>query len=37
MKMEVKVTAPRDAVVVAVAIPAPGYRVVEGALLFTLK
>eukprot|EP01036_Dinobryon_divergens_P026089 gene26088-34697_t len=37
MKMEVKVTAPRDAVVDAIAVPAPGYRVVEGALLFTLK
>lgn len=37
MKMEVKVTAPRDGTVLSVAVPAPGYRVVEGALLVTLK
>ena len=37
MKMEVKVTAPRDGILAAVAIPAAGYRVVEGALLYSLK
>ncbi|KAJ1422218.1 hypothetical protein B484DRAFT_332400 [Ochromonadaceae sp. CCMP2298] len=37
MKMEVNVSAPCDGVVAAVAIPAVGYRVVEGALLVTLK
>jgi pyruvate carboxylase len=37
MKMEVKVSAPRAGIVQSLAIPAPGYRVVEGALLVTLK
>lgn len=37
MKMEVKVTAPCDGVVASVAVPNVGYRVVEGALLVTLK
>lgn len=37
MKMEVKVTAPRDGIVASLSVPAVGYRVVEGALLLTLK
>jgi pyruvate carboxylase len=37
MKMEVKVSAPSDATVASVSVPNPGYRVVEGALLVTLK
>lgn len=37
MKMEVKVSAPVDGKVASIAVPAPGYRVVEGALLLTLK
>ena len=37
MKMEVKVTAPVDGIIASVAIPAVGYRVIEGALLMTLK
>lgn len=37
MKMEVKVTAPRDGVLVSVSVPGVGYRVVEGALLFTIQ
>jgi len=37
MKMEVKVTAPRDGVLVSVSVPGVGYRVVEGALLFTIR
>jgi hypothetical protein len=34
---QVNVSAPKDGVVAAVATPAVGYRVVEGALLVTLK
>jgi pyruvate carboxylase len=37
MKMEVKVSTPCDGKVASIAVPAPGYRVVEGALLVTLK
>jgi len=37
MKMEVKVTAPADGTIASMAIPAVGYRVIEGALLMTLK
>ena len=37
MKMEVKVSAPRDGKIASVSIPAVGYRIVEGALLFTMK
>lgn len=37
MKMEVKVSAPCDSTVASVSVPSPGYRVVEGALLVTLK
>ena len=36
MKMEVKVSAPADGTVAALSVAA-GTRVVEGALLFTLK
>lgn len=37
MKMEVNVSAPTDGVVASIAVPSVGYRVVEGALLVTLK
>jgi biotin carboxyl carrier protein len=38
MKMEVKISVPVDAAVVSsIAIPHVGYRVVEGALLMSLK
>lgn len=37
MKMEVNVSAPADGVVASIAVPSVGYRVVEGALLVTLK
>lgn len=37
MKMEVNVSAPADGVVTSIAVPSVGYRVVEGALLVTLK
>jgi len=37
MKMEVKISAPADAVVTTIAIPQIGYRVVEGALLMGLR
>lgn len=37
MKMEVKVTAPADGTIASISIPAVGYRVIEGALLMTLK
>lgn len=37
MKMEVKVSAPCDGIISSITVPAIGYRVVEGALLVTLK
>lgn len=37
MKMEVKVSAPCDGIISSIAIPAVGYRVIEGALLMSLK
>jgi len=37
MKMEVKISAPVDAVVSSITIPHIGYRVVEGALLMSLR
>lgn len=37
MKMEVKVSAPAAGTVSKIAVPNTGYRVVEGALLVTLK
>ena len=37
MKMEVKVSAPVAGTVAKLSVPNTGYRVVEGALLVTLK
>ena len=37
MKMEVKVSAPMAGTISKISIPSTGYRVVEGALLVTMK